>query len=1556
MGEVVARKKRNRSAKADTPRKSARLSGQSSANPAAAEEDVPSGNESDSHSESELGPELDKDDDQATDRADVIDANHPDVIAGRVPAWSRPLKPWKFAPAITKTRFSKKEKEELNKHNMDADAWFFGLPPSQKLYCKDFVARGKFKFRTYPPSGALEKARPGLMAEFRDAGRDVNKRPYKTGLIGAQALFAANSYNSSRGCFVLPYLGLTQMYELNEFLDLHVLQHFLKPYLETYSAQAGIDEPAQPDGDGKKAKRPTPTVPNKNRVLDYVRELVHHPRLKLKTQYKEKYPSLLVTKNPEFNILPMDEYENAERLPKDPKHFIWGHSHEDWMRAYFTFMLFLYRRRSADPVTWTRKAAQTATVAWAGFYDAKEAAEGGNQELTGAQIASEASIEMEQVLAATEDDDDDGSESETEDDKHRHFKENLERMGMQEQLEQYEATYSSDLREYQKNTLRQAIAADQQYKVFSLFQPSRKIKCAIEEAGTKPAVAKLSKAQIDYLIGAANTFANVQKHERVGNDLPTMGGGDTRLLAVSAGEGEEAVRHQLAKDRNELREEAPDMYNASALEGDEDMARLRESRRLMGGNIPEPKDLASIVAGFQIAPEGATWDKCPINKDLPDFVLKPHQIRDIDWLLEQLKHPIRGAILANECGIGKTMTALYALAEAIRRHVIEHEGDPEWRYYPSAIVMPASVLDQTFKVIKENFYHLFKVHVFYQTPKTAPKHRVKETLDKTKGLVKLFDRLKAERNKPETASNIILMSYTTNNRRLLENDRREHVEAETDARSTEGAADPEDSEEEEDIPGEDDAQNPEVDNDGDIEMEGTTRPKGSVATRKTNFDLPCKIRLFGLIEDEGHALKDPGSLAYIMCEKFTKHFTWIDSAFGYQAAGAIEHDHLEVIYSDEYVDAFKRRDTQAMIELGVPISSLLGMTEGAEAQEEASGAQPKPPTQQQIARREGFRAAMEGGLPVYLLNPHNFMEYGKMLSFNVEFTSTAVKHALAQCQIRRGMLTPMVLPDGRTTCPGEDMPACDVETVEVAPLRKEDVKRLDRLISTYNNDLISPPPSDILPTIGGGGTVKRHDKPRINLAAMRNASLVSTDLRFATLTDPSRRMARATMDAAGARKLQSLGGASLSTHAKHQKAVDDARERSQRREEDDDGIVEGASNDGPKPEAEAARLQRAKAKRRPAPTAGVKEVNNVISKDVTHGLQYYYFATRTDPDMGCPVDAVLLARWVIAKSPKAAWCLSYALKLSEEGKRCLFYTVNPLTSMMLAALFRICGLETLAIRSSNNQSERDRMIADFNDPNTKVDVMVTSSLLAAFGVNYHNACHHGVIMENCPNFGLQCQVIGRLWRLGQKEKVSWKILQTQSTFDPWLETKNMRAYVSTVEAEAAIDARITGSLRTVCAFEVLRIYVGAPFNYYPRTYRPWKHLNKPEVCQEGYLFSAVAQWLIAHPEDFEDVDTMSSIAKRWNPTMKMTRDILVGRAPELDPEDATKFDYFTAIDPRLINNEERAELLKTLGIDETTTPVKGKKGKGKDAFNPFESTTMSARKGRNELQLRDRTW
>lgn len=224
------------------------------------------------------------------------------------------------------------------------------------------------------------------------------------------------------------------------------------------------------------------------------------------------------------------------------------------------------------------------------------------------------------------------------------------------------------------------------------------------------------------------------------------------------------------------------------------------------------------------------------------------------------------------------------------------------------------------------------------------------------------------------------------------------------------------------------------------------------------------------------------------------------------------------------------------------------------------------------------------------------------------------------------------------------------------------------------------------------------------------------------------------------------------------------------------------------------------------------------------------------------------------------------------------------------------------------------MLADFNDPNSTVRALVTSPLLAASGVNYHNACHNGVVVENCPNFGLQCQVIGRLWRPGQEEKVHWKLLQTQKSLDPWIETRNLGAYASNAEAEAAIDDRIQGPLRTICAFEILRFYIGAGYNYYPRCWRPWNLLTSDEVREEGILLSAVAQWLMAHPEDAGDAVPMIEIAKRWNKSMPMTRDIMVGAARELGHQDYVKFNWFAAMDPSLGDPEERAELFKVLGI------------------------------------------
>ncbi|KAK1965893.1 hypothetical protein LY78DRAFT_78601 [Colletotrichum sublineola] len=132
----------------------------------------------------------------------------------------------------------------------------------------------------------------------------------------------------------------------------------------------------------------------------------------------------------------------------------------------------------------------------------------------------------------------------------------------------------------------------------------------------------------------------------------------------------------------------------------------------------------------------------------------------------------------------------------------------------------------------------------------------------------------------------------------------------------------------------------------------------------------------------------------------------------FELTGAMESD------SDKYVEAFRWRDKTALRALGVSFNTILGLTEVALAQQQATGSTPREPNPRQSERRQHYRAVMEAGVPVYLLHPKNFLEYGKQLNWDVKFTSTAVRQALSQYQIRRGMLTSMQLPVRENTCPG----------------------------------------------------------------------------------------------------------------------------------------------------------------------------------------------------------------------------------------------------------------------------------------------------------------------------------------------------------------------------------------------------------------------------------------------------------------------------------------------------------------------------------------------------------
>ncbi|KAF4834709.1 hypothetical protein CGCSCA4_v012913 [Colletotrichum siamense] len=95
---------------------------------------------------------------------------------------------------------------------------------------------------------------------------------------------------------------------------------------------------------------------------------------------------------------------------------------------------------------------------------------------------------------------------------------------------------------------------------------------------------------------------------------------------------------------------------------------------------------------------------------------------------------------------------------------------------------------------------------------------------------------------------------------------------------------------------------------------------------------------------------------------------------------------------------------------------------------------------------------------------------------------------------------------------------------------------------------------------------------------------------------------------------------------------------------------------------------------------------------------------------------------------------------------------------------------------------------------------------------------------------------------------------------------------------------------------------------------------------------------------------MSSIAIRQNAGMLMIREIIMGEAEPLLAKESTSFDYFTAVDLRLSDPNEREELSRSRAS--RRRPRQRRRAEKLIIMsNSFDRNTLSANKGRNKEKL-----
>jgi hypothetical protein len=245
--------------------------------------------------------------------------------------------------------------------------------------------------------------------------------------------------------------------------------------------------------------------------------------------------------------------------------------------------------------------------------------------------------------------------------------------------------------------------------------------------------------------------------------------------------------------------------------------------------------------------------------------------------------------------------------------------------------------------------------------------------------------------------------------------------------------------------------------------------------------------------------------------------------------------------------------------------------------------------------------------------------------------------------------------------------------------------------------------------------------------------------------------------------------------------------------------------------------------------------------------------------------------------------------------------------------------------SRHGQQEREKAVADFNDPTSPFDCLVTSMQLSAHGVNFHKACHHGVLVENGNNTSSVLQAMGRLWRLGQEFDVEWERLFVSGTFDDAIEDRNLRKYATTLAAEAGIDPQIRGTWRLVVIYYIMQLNLGHDVSRYNHACCEWYKLGAREVWEAGKFFSALGKLALEHPEicaDYGEAGTQpfnyADVASRWKVGTELTVEHLRGVAPVL--EDGVD------IDPFPVDGDGKKSRAKSKAVDssETTrTPTPG---------------------------------
>ncbi|KAF5008440.1 hypothetical protein FDECE_5272 [Fusarium decemcellulare] len=467
---------------------------------------------------------------------------------------------------------------------------------------------------------------------------------------------------------------------------------------------------------------------------------------------------------------------------------------------------------------------------------------------------------------------------------------------------------------------------------------------------------------------------------------------------------------------------------------------------------------------------------------------------------------------------------------------------------------------------------------------------------------------------------------------------------------------------------------------------------------------------------------------------------------------------------------------------------------------------------------------------LWMINSRLFKAAGETLQWGPHTGQLVVRPVYEAIQVRTTMFSKLTLPDGSISHPAEGflLPAIIVEDLNFHALDRDNLADMvemegrahaQRAFSKSQDDFASLNTKRALGSHVVEGA-RGSSKATLNVEEHRKGVLTAFDYRNSMILEPKDPYYYGEKRAV-AKELASLRGQDV-----------------------------GLSNSQMERQKKGTDLAE-------APGVDIERIKQLIREDTNCGLNYYYSTTRIDEHMPAPEGRAGWLRWLPGQSPILTRGLNLAWRYCrEQRERFLVYVDDPWIQCIVVAFFTIAGFNVGTVRSCDKVSARNKIIADWNNPASDLNIFVANVDIMK-DVDMHHCCSKGAFFGWHLNARGMRQAIGRLIRINQKKEVMFHILKVKNSYHDHIERICITKWANQLSAKIPLPGWMTDEIREICVFEMIKAYWHQSFNRYAWVveYDVQGHAleyHSDDVIRLGHIFSVVAKLLLrCQPEDQE---------------------------------------------------------------------------------------------------------